>query len=475
MSVLGIDLGTSSVKALVWDVGRGRVLGLGQAAYGYKLHDARRAEQDPKLVWRRVVRAVRTAVTAARSPSPAAVGISGQMHGLVLCDRAGRECSHIITWEDRRADPRVLDWMRRRAGTSLDRSGCGIAAGFAGATLAAMRRARDPVVRRMHHWLLPGDWLRLRLADGGLFVTDPSNGSSTGLFDTERACWNTAAIDRLGFDMSWFPEVHPSAAIVGQVGRRAARQCGLRAGTPLVTGGGDQPLSMVGSGVCRARDGAVLNLGTGGQVARVSTTYRPGCGDGITFCFPGGGWSVLGATLSAGAAMRWWRGVLAQIPGRRHAPDVAALSRAAGRVPPGADGLVFVPLLAGSRARPDARASFIGLTDSHTLAHMTRAVMEGVALDLQRLWRAHGGRRPRTVTASGGGSSSPVWRQIAADVFGAPLRMAAVPEQAALGAALLGAVAADCYPSLSHACAAVPYRPTIVAPRAEVTRLYRSL
>ena len=402
-AVMGIDLGTSGVKALVWDADKGRVIGLGQAAYGYAVYDGVRAEQDPETVWRRVVCAVRSATTQARRPALAAIGVSGQMHGAVLYDRVGCVTSPIITWEDRRADRGVLSWMRHQAGATLRRSGCGIAAGFAGATLAAMHRARDPLLRRVHHWLLPGDWLRRRLADAGPFVTDPSNGSSTGVFDTRRACWNAAAIGRLGLDAGWFPEVRPSTAVVGQVGRRAARACALRAGTPLVTGGGDQPLSMIGSGVCRPRDGLALNLGTGGQVARVSTAYRPGGGDGITFCFPQRGWSVLGAALSAGGALRWWQGVIAQGTAHGAAPDVSRLSRAAARVPPGADGLVFVPLLAGSRARPDARAGFLGLTDSHTLAHMTRAIMEGVVFELYALWRRQGGTRARVVTASGGG------------------------------------------------------------------------
>jgi len=242
-----------------------------------------------------------------------------------------------------------------------------------------------------------------------------------------------------------------------------------------VQGGGDQPLSMIGSGICRPGDGLALNPGTGSQVARVSTTYRPGRGDCITFCFPGGGWSVLGAVLCGGAAMRWWQGVLAQATGGADGPSVSRLSRAAGRVPPGADGLVFVPLLSGSRWQPEARASFLGLRDSHTQAHMTRAIMEGVVLELYGLWRGQGGRRAGTVTASGGGFTSPVWRRIAADVFGAPLRMAVVGEQAALGAALLAGLGAGCYRSLRHACAAVRYRRPVVEPRPEITHLYRRL
>jgi xylulokinase len=473
--VMGIDLGTSSVKALVWDVSRGRTLGLAQAVYGYKVWDGQRAEQDPDRVWRQVVRAVRRAMAEAGRPVLAAIGISGQMHGLALYDRAGRPCSNIITWEDHRADADVLRWMRRRAGRLLKRSGCGMAAGFAGATLVAMQRARDPLWRRARHWLLPGDWLRHRLADGGAMVTDPSNASSTGLFDTRRITWNTTGIERLGLDPDRCPSVEVSRAIVDRVGTRAAKACGLRAGTPLVTGVGDQPASMIGSGLCRAQDGLTLNLGTGSQVARVSATYVPGGGDCITFCFPRSGWSVLGAALSGGAALRWWRGVIAQGSAPGHGPDAAQLSRAAARIPPGAEGLSFIPMLAGSRAQPDARAAFVGLTHAHSLAHMTRAVMEGVILELYGLWRKQHGRRPSVITASGGGFASPTWRQIAADVFGAPLRMPTVPEQAALGAALLAGLGTRCYRDLADACAAVGHRRTIVSPRADATRLYHGL
>jgi xylulokinase len=482
--VLGIDLGTGSVKALVASLPTGRVLAVTQKTYGYAVKDAVRAEQDPRTLLESALAATRDALHAASIAGEriAAVGLSGQMHGTALYGADGAVLGNIITWEDQRVSRELLDEIRQPGKNAANRSGCGIATGYCGPTLFALKRQNSRLYRRVKHVLLPTDWLRRELTGGG-FCTDTSNGSSSGFFDTDRVRWNTALIRRLDLQPELFPDVKHAFDVGGRLSPRIARRTGLREGTPVTVGGGDQPLSMIGSGICRPGDGVILNVGTGGQVATVRRTYMRH-DELITFCFPGGGYSVLGATLSAGAALRWWQRLAAEsaaaatrTEGTR--PEAGggfeSMSRIARDAEPGADGVRFLPLLTGTRVRPSLRGSFSGLNHDTGLADMTRAVMEGVTFELYRLYRMFGLKRKHTIVGAGGGFSSRVWGQIAADIFGNAIRLTTCQEQAALGAALLAGVMIGAYRTLPDACTRVRFRKAEITPAATTVAHYKRI
>jgi len=480
--VLGIDLGTGSVKALVAELARARVVGVSQESYGYSAKDAVRAEQDPGVLLGSTLRAIRGVLRSASVPGDRiiAVGLSGQMHGTVLYGADGEVLGNILTWEDQRVSPELLKEIRRLGKGVANRSGCGIATGYCGPTLFALKRQDKRVYRRVRHLLLPTDWLRRELTGCG-FLTDTSNGSSSGFFDAERARWNVPLLNCLGIEPDLFPEVKQGRDVGGRIKRSIARRTGLREGTPVTVGGGDQPLSMIGSGICRPGGGIIVNIGTGGQVAMVRRRYMRH-DELITFCFPGGGYSVLGATLSAGAALRWWESMVAESARAVRAKGASrkrgayeAMSRAARDAELGSGGVRFLPLLAGTRVQPTLKGSFLGLSSDAGLAEMTRAVMEGVTFELYRLYRMFRLKRDHAIVGAGGGFSSRVWGQIAADVFGNTIRRTACQEQAALGAALLAGVMIGSYQTLDEACKRVRFKPTKISPATPNVSLYRRI
>ena len=442
MYVLGIDLGTNSVKALIMELETGQVAGFGQRGYGYI--EGTEAEQDREFVWSMTTQAVREAISdsGVNADLIKAVGLSGQMHGTVLYDQAGECLSNIITWEDSRCDKDFLNEIASIGGDDIHKSGCGIATGFLGPTVYHISRHSD---MEIGHALLPTDWLRQELTGERTFLTDHSNGSSTGFLDTQNRDWNYDLIEKLGLSADIFPEVVSTSAFDGGISKLSAEATGLAVGTPVTVGGGDQPLSMIGSGVCDSSHGFLLNIGTGSQVSRVGE-YMKAEGT-ITFCFPEHGWSLLGAALSGGAALKWWRTVSEECarmyglatPQIRIYPE---MDRRAAEMPPGADGLAFIPYLSGTRVQPDLKASFVGLTRNHSYAHLTKAILEGVVFELYYLYEklAPSSDDEIPIIAAGGGFSSRLWTQIAADIFGREIKTTECQEQAALGAALIAGV-----------------------------------
>ncbi len=472
---LGIDLGTGSVKALLVELETGTVRGVGQASYGYEINDGQRAEQNPNVLKRGSYAAIRAALQTAgvKGRDVAAIGFSGQMHGMVLLGQRGSLLTNVVTWEDRRCDETVLDEIRRTGGRLVEKSGCGIATGFAGPTLYAIKKTDPKLFRRARTLLLPTDWIRREIADEDGFVTDTSNGSSSGFFDTANRRWNGKLLDRLGIPPGIMPDPVETTTVSGTVKSSAARRTGLAPGTPVAVGGGDQPLSMIGSGIAGPKDGVLINIGTGSQIATVSAQYRKKRGL-ITFCFPCGGYSVLGAGLAGGASLRWWRDRVqeaassifgASVSGNAHENAYANMSAAAAQSPPGSRGLYFVPYLSGTRTEPSATASLAGLRADHSTADISRAIMEGVCYELYDYFLRFRTEKDKRLVGAGGGLSSPVWRQITADIFNLPLRIPDCQEQAALGAALVGAVGAGAFRNIAHAVRAVRSAVTTTRPR----------
>jgi xylulokinase len=449
--VLGIDVSTTATKAILVDAG-GAVRGIGTAEYPYATPRPRWSEQDPELWWEGARGSVRDALAAAGVDGGAvrAVGLTGQMHGAVLLDAADRPVRPAILWNDQRTGAEC-DAIRAAVGPDrlIEITGNDALTGFTAPKLLWVRANEPDVWARTAHVLLPKDYLRLRLS--GEHAMDKADGSGTILFDLAARDWSPEVIAALELDPTLVPRTHEGPEVTGAVTPRAAAATGLRAGTPVVAGGGDQSANAVGVG---AIDPGVvaLSLGTSGVVfAATESPIVEARGRVHAFCHAvPGRWHLMSVMLSAAGSLRWFRDALA--------PDVSfrSLDEEAAGVPAGSDGLWFLPYLTGERSPhpdPNARGAFIGLTVSHTRAHMTRAVLEGVAYGLRdglEAMRAAGMPPPTQVRASGGGTASALWRRILADVLDVELVGTGTTEGAAYGAALLATPAAGLFTSVDE-------------------------
>ena len=451
--VLGIDVSTTATKALLVDE-QGRVAGAAISEYGFDVPRPLWSEQEPALWWQAAQQAIPAALRAAGADASdvAAVGLTGQMHGLVLLDAQDEPLRPAILWNDQRTADEC-DLIREAVGPErlVEITGNDALTGFTAPKLVWVREHEPDVWRRIAHVLLPKDYLRLRLT--GEHAMDKADGSGTLLFDLAARDWSPEVVQALAIERAWLPPTFEGPAITAQVSAAAAAATGLAAGTPVVAGGGDQSANAVGVGAV-APGVVALSLGTSGVVfaATDAPLYEPR-GRVHSFCHAvPGKWHMMSVMLSAAGSLRWLRDALA--PG----VPFSELAARAGEVPAGSDGLMFLPYLSGERSpHPDplARGAFVGLTLGHDLRHMTRAVLEGVAFGLRdglELMLEAGVPAPTHIVASGGGTASPLWRQVVADVLGAELSIPESTEGAAFGAAALASVGAGWFASVEDAC-----------------------
>lgn len=478
--LLGIDIGTSSAKAVLFDAETARPVAAAGHEYPLYTPTPDAAEQNPNDWWQAVVAVVRQATAHASRRDIAAIGLSGQMHGTVLLDAAHQPVGPAIIWADQRSAAASAALIARVGAdhfTAL--AGTLPAAGFMGSTLRWLRDSDPARLDRARQVVLPKDFVRLRLT--GEIATDISDAASTALFDISQRAWSAALINAAGQSESLFPPVLASAALAGALTAAAAAELGLAPGIPVVAGCADQPAQAVACGLI-APGAASVTTGTGGQVfvPLAAPAAGPIPTDQRLHVFNHAApamWYVLGAILSAGLALRWLR----RITGLEGQPDAyARLSADAAAVPPGADGLTFLPYLLGERTPhmdPLARGCFIGLSYHHERGHLARAVMEGVAFALRQALETSQALTgpPQTLIGSGGGVESAIWRQIQTDVFGLPLRKSLLAEQASVGAALLAGVGANVYASLSEACAQAVHLDQPTEPQRASVRLYDDL
>jgi xylulokinase len=403
------------------------------------------------------------------------------MHGSVLLDSAGDVLRPAMLWNDQRTGAEC-DAIRRAVGPErlIAITGNDALTGFTAPKLVWVRDHEPDVWRRIAHVLLPKDYVRFRMT--GDYAVDKADGSGTLLFDLAARDWSSEVLGALAIDPAWMPRTWEGPEITGLVSAGAAELTGLRPGTPVVAGGGDQAANAVGVGAVVAGRMA-LSLGTSGVV--FATTERPlfePAGRVHAFCHAvPGRWHMMSVMLSAAGSLRWLRDAVA--------PDVSFgdLVAQAADVPAGSGGLWFLPYLSGERSpHPDplARGAFVGLTLAHDRRHLTRAVLEGVAFGLRDgldLMVAAGMPAPDQIRASGGGTASDLWRQILADVLDAEIATVNTTEGAAYGAGLLAAVGAGWYPSVEAAAAALVTATPVAAPGpdapryAEAHAIYRDL
>jgi xylulokinase len=463
--VLGIDASTTATKAILVDEA-GAVIGVGAAGYGFDVPRALWSEQAPALWWDGAVAAIRSvlASTGAQAGHVVAIGLTGQMHGAVLLDGAGEVLRPAILWNDQRTGPEC-DAIRQAVGAErlVQITGNDALTGFTAPKLVWVRDHEPEVWRRIAHVLLPKDYVRLRLT--GDYAVDKADGAGTLLFDLAARDWSNEVLEALEIDPAWMPRTWEGPEVTGVVSAEAAAITGLRPGTPVVAGGGDQAANAVGVGAVVPGTMA-LSLGTSGVV--FATTDRPlfePHGRVHAFCHAvPGRWHFMSVMLSAAGSLRWFRDSLA--------PEAAFadLVEIAGDVPVGSGGLLFLPYLSGERSpHPDplARGAFVGLTLVHDRRHLTRAVLEGVAFGLRDgldLMVEAGMPAPAQIRASGGGTVSPLWRQILADVLEAEIATVNTSEGAAYGAALLAMVGAGWFATVEAAAAALVTATPTAAP-----------
>ncbi len=449
--VIGIDSSTTATKAVVID-GEGAVVGIGVSSYEYQTPQPLWSEQSPAAWWTATIAAIEAALAQAgiRPAAVEGVGLTGQMHGSVLLDEHREPVRPALLWNDQRTGAEA-DEIASTIGLDSLVSITGNASftGFTAPKLLWVRRHEPENWARVRHILLPKDEVRRRLT--GTLATDPSDGSGTGLLDLRTRTWSDSVTSMLGIDRALLPDVVEGPAPSGGISSEASIVTGIPEGTPVIGGAGDQAGNAVGVGA--VRPGIVaLSLGTSGVV--FATTDGPvvepaGRVHAMCHAVPDR-WHMMGVMLSAAGSLRWFRDTLAPGVGFEDLGTEAATAE------PGAGGLMFAPYLTGERtphSDPYARGGFFGLTVRHGRGDLTRAVMEGVAFGLADgldLMTGAGVPRPDQIRASGGGTDSPLWSQILADVLGAELVTVSTTEGAAYGAGILAAVGAGWFESVDE-------------------------
>jgi xylulokinase len=456
--LFGIDVGTTGVKGLAID-GEGRVIA--RAERGYPLSTPRPgwAEQDPELWWEAAQDVLGELRGAAGTP--VGIGLSGQMHGLVALDSSDRVLRPAILWNDQRTAVECAE-IERTIGLErlIELTGNRALPGFTAPKLLWLRRHEPEIYRRIAHVLLPKDYVRLRLC--GERATDVADASGTLLLDVARRRWSADVIESLGLDGGWLPEVLESPAVSGHT----------RDGVPVAAGAGDQAAGALGVGVDQPGPLSVV-LGTSGVVFATLERFVADAQARLhTFCHAvPHAWHAMGVMLSAAGSLRWLRDAVA--PGIPYDELIAG----AASWPPGTEGLIFLPYLAGERtphADPDARGAFVGLSMRHDRGALVRAVLEGVALGLRDSLDliSSMGMRPELGRVSGGGARSEEWVRIVASVLELPLERVDVDEGAAFGAAVLGGVAAGTWRDVHAGVAATVHPRDRAEPVAEWARVY---
>ncbi len=420
------------------------------------------------------------------------IGLTGQMHGLVLLDPKGEPLRPAILWNDQRTSAECEEIHRRIKGGRervIAITGKPALPSFTAPKVLWVRTHEPENYRRAAHLLLPKDYVRLRIT--GTHAIDFADGSGTGLLDVTRRAWSDEMIRALEIPEGWLPPVFESPAICAKVDSAGASATGLREGTPVIAGAGDQAAEAVGLGA--VRDGEVsVAIGTSGVVFVSFNAPRIDPEGRLhAYCHAfAGGWHMMGVMLSAGGSLRWYRDTLGgeeRVEAVKRGVDpYEIITQQAATAPAGCEGLIFLPYLTGERtphADPLARGAFIGLTLRHGKAHLARAVIEGVTyglLDCLNLVRDLG-IQVRHVRVSGGGARSTFWRQMLADVFDVEVATVNATQGAAMGAAILAAVGAGAFPSVDAACTALVRETSRTAPGANAATYlpfaerYRSL
>lgn len=482
--VIGIDLGTSATKTVLFDE---KVVKIASAAQEYPLFQPQNgwAEQDPQDWFNAAVKTLKDVVekSGVAAENIVSLGISGQMHGLVMLDENGEVLRPAILWCDQRTQKECGE-ITERVGFDrlLSITANPALTGFTASKIMWVKKHEPELYAKCRHILLPKDYLRYRLT--GDFATEMSDASGMQLLDVPNRCWSQEVLSALDIDPSLLGRLYESPEVTGTVSRQASSLTGLCAGTKVVGGAGDNAAAAVGTGV--VSDGkAFTTIGTSGVVfAHTSAPITDPGGRVHTFCCAvPGAWHVMGVTQAAGLSLQWFKNNFCASE-MQHAEQSGEdvykiMDDEASRIPIGADKLLYLPYLMGERTPhldSDCRGVFFGLSAVHTRAHMIRCVMEGVGYSLMDCMHILNEMeiRPEKMFVTGGGGKSILWRQMLCDMFSIPVCTAPSSESPALGVAVLAAVGAGIYDSVEAACKAmVRSSSDVLMPVNERTALYQ--
>ena len=460
--LIGIDLGTSGTKTVLFDA-EGTPLAAATVEYPMYQPQNGWAEQDPADWWDAVQKTIKSVLqkSGADAKEIAGVGISGQMHGLVMLDEAGRVLRRSIIWCDGRTGRECAQITETIGGDRLIAITANPALpGFTAGKILWVRRNEPEIYAQCKHVLLPKDYIRYMLT--GVYATEASDASGMNLLDVTKRDWSDEMLSKLKIDPSWMAKVYESPEVTGRVHKKAAEATGLAEGTIVVGGAGDNAAAAVGMGVVR-EGRAFTSLGTSGVVfAHTDSVRIDPQGRVHTFCAAvPQSYTVMSCTLAAGLSLRWMRDTLftaeAEAAKKLGVDPYIPMMEAAQKVQTGANRLIFLPYLMGERSPildEKSRGVFFGLSAIHNKNDMLRAVIEGISysqracVDILRGM----GLRLDDMLLCGGGAKSPFWRQMLADLYGCPVCTIASTEGPALGAAILAGVGAGMYASVAEAC-----------------------
>jgi len=491
--MMGIDVGTTGTRAVVVRPD-GHVVGAATGDHQpMRMPKPGWAEQDPADWWQATIVAVRAALANAglKGADIAAVGLSGQMHGVVLLDQTYAVIRPALIWCDQRSQAQC-DWITAQVGSErlIQLVSNPALTGFSAPKLLWVRDNEPENYARAAHFLLPKDFVRFRLT--GEFATEVSDASGTLLFDVTNRRWSSEMLGALDVDSKLLPRAYESPEITGQITRETALVTGLKAGTPVVGGGGDQASSAVGNGIVLPGLTSAT-LGTSGVIFTYTEAPKLDPRGRIhTFCHAvPGKWHVMGVTQGAGLSLRWFREHFGESEAwyarQTDVDSYDLIIKEAEKIPPGSEGLLWLPYLMGERTPhldAQARGMWFGLTAAHTRAHLIRSILEGVAFSLRDSLEIFQELEipVKQIRASGGGSRSFLWRQIQADIYGKELVTLRTAEGSAFGAALLAGVGAKIYASVQESAReAIQIRERMTPQAANVRRydkqyqIYRSL
>ena len=488
-ALLGIDLGTTGVKAALFAAGDGRVLSSAFIDYPLMHPQIGWAEQDPADWWQATVTAIRTCLVGGvrqnvQPEDVRGIGLSGQMHGVVLLDDENRVLRPCIIWADQRSEAQCR-WITERVGATrlLELVSNPALPGFSAPKLLWVRDNEPEIFARARKMLLPKDYIRYRLT--GKLAMEISDAAGTCLLDVKQGRWSDEVLEALEIDPALLPPVVAADTVCGTITEEVAALTDLLPGIPVAGGGADNACAAVGNGVVRPGL-ALVSIGTSGVVLAYAGTPQVDMSGPIprvhTFnhAVPQA-WYLMGVTQGAGLSLHWVRDNIG-LPERALESWIGLdaydlLVKEAESVPAGSEGLLFLPYLQGERTPhldPYARGGWIGLTASHDRRHLIRSVLEGVAFSLKDCSTIIQGQGLpiEQVRVTGGGAKSPLWRQIIADVLGIELVTTNATEGPAFGAALLAGVASGLYTSVEQACDATVRVMERTEPRPEAERIY---
>ena len=482
---LGIDLGTSSVRAILIK-SEGNVAAVSSGEYPVHIPVSNWAEQDPNEWWTSTCRAIKEVIKKSSVPPEdiKAIGLSGQMHGLVLLDKNGDVIRNAIIWLDKRTSKQCEEIRQKiPEGELYQITGNPLSTGIFGPTLLWIKQYEPDSYERIYKAILPKDYIRYKLT--GSLATDPSDASGTLLFDLEKREWSSKIINALDLNEEVLPIILETSEFAGKTTDDCEGEIGLHPGTKVITGGADQIMASIGNGAIEPGVAAIA-LGTGGQLITTTHQFKVDTKRRIhTFCHAEkNSWLVMGATLAGGLSLRWYKetfGYIEELCAQFcDKSPFELLSDQAMKANPGSNQLIFLPYLSGERTpHMDhmAKSCFIGLTLEHTRSDIIRSIMEGVVYSLKDCLNVfyEMGIPVEKLLCSGGGAKSLVWRQIQADILELPLQSIKNHEHSSYGAALLAAVACGEYKDINEACSRVVFYEDTLHPQKENMEIYSKL